>query len=193
MEFKEKEKLVNWYLDKHYIVKKSFIFDDYSDLKEWGWKIVSDLSDIFSFEEGICETIFRSWCYCNGLTEEELYAAFGVRKLKAKWSPELAQDLSYCHSIDAEAELVSILSEELGKEIDTKILEDLKPKIKNGDDFINVMKCIGYTLGPTIYNLEDFTPYKSFISLTLNQREIERQNNPLWQDWIRTRGQDEET
>ena len=34
-----------------------------------------------------------------------------TRKLKAVWTPELAQDLNAYHSIDAEAELTSLLSE----------------------------------------------------------------------------------
>ena len=34
-----------------------------------------------------------------------------TRKLKAQWTPEFAQDLNAYHSIDAEAELTSMLSE----------------------------------------------------------------------------------
>lgn len=47
------------------------------------------------------------------------------RKLKAKWSPELAQDLNAYHAIDAEVELTSILSEQIALEIDREILGDL--------------------------------------------------------------------
>ena len=48
-----------------------------------------------------------------------------TRKLKAKWSPELAQDLNAYHSMDAEVELTSILSETIALEIDREILNDL--------------------------------------------------------------------
>jgi len=47
------------------------------------------------------------------------------RKLRARWSPELAQDLNAYHSIDAEVELTSILSEQIALEIDREILGDL--------------------------------------------------------------------
>jgi hypothetical protein len=47
------------------------------------------------------------------------------RKLKAKWSPELAQDLNAYHSLDAEVELTQILSEQIALEIDREILNDL--------------------------------------------------------------------
>jgi hypothetical protein len=48
-----------------------------------------------------------------------------TRKLKAQWTPEFAQDLNAYHSIDAEAELTSILSEYISMEIDLEILDML--------------------------------------------------------------------
>jgi len=48
-----------------------------------------------------------------------------TKKMKAKWSPELGQDLNAYHNLDAEVELTSILSEQIGLEIDREILEDL--------------------------------------------------------------------
>ena len=47
------------------------------------------------------------------------------RKLKAKWSPELAQDLNAYHSLDAEVELTQILSEQIALELDREVLNDL--------------------------------------------------------------------
>ena len=52
-----------------------------------------------------------------------------TRKLKAVWTPELAQDLNAYHSVDAEAELTSILSEYISMEIDLEILDML---VQNG-------------------------------------------------------------
>ena len=48
-----------------------------------------------------------------------------TRKLKAVWSPELAQDLNAYHSIDAEAELTAMLSDYISTEIDLEILDML--------------------------------------------------------------------
>jgi hypothetical protein len=48
-----------------------------------------------------------------------------TRKLKAVWTPELAQDLNAYHSVDAEAELTSMLSEYISLEIDLEILDML--------------------------------------------------------------------
>ena len=49
-----------------------------------------------------------------------------TRKLKAVWTPELAQDLNAYHSVDAEAELTQMLSEYISLEIDLEILEMLQ-------------------------------------------------------------------
>ena len=49
-----------------------------------------------------------------------------TRKLKAIWTPELAQDLNAYHSVDAEAELTQMLSEYIALEIDLEILEMLQ-------------------------------------------------------------------
>jgi hypothetical protein len=48
-----------------------------------------------------------------------------TRKLKAVWTPELAQDLNAYHSVDAESELTSMLSEYISMEIDLEILDML--------------------------------------------------------------------
>lgn len=48
------------------------------------------------------------------------------RKLRARWSPELAQDVNAYHNIDAEAELTALLSEQIAMEIDREVLRELK-------------------------------------------------------------------
>jgi hypothetical protein len=48
-----------------------------------------------------------------------------TRKMKAKWTPELGQDLNAYHNLDAEVELTQVLSEQIALEIDQEILKDL--------------------------------------------------------------------
>jgi len=45
-----------------------------------------------------------------------------TRKLKAKWTPELAQDLNAYHNLDAEVELTQLLSQQIALDIDREIL-----------------------------------------------------------------------
>jgi len=55
-----------------------------------------------------------------------------TKKLKAKWTPELGQDLNAYHNLDAEVELTQILSEQIALEIDREILEDLITQARAG-------------------------------------------------------------
>ena len=64
-----------------------------------------------------------------------------TRKLKAVWTPEFAQDLNAYHSIDAEAELTSMLSEYVSQEIDLEILDML---IQNAVTTDNWSARVGY-------------------------------------------------
>ena len=58
-----------------------------------------------------------------------------TRKLKAVWTPEFAQDLNAYHSLDAEAELTSIMSEYISLEIDQEILSMLIESAGAGDEY----------------------------------------------------------
>ena len=77
------------------------------------WREYSSLE----FEEEIGEVSFDLESVTVSVTE---------RKLRASWSPELAQDVSAFHNIDAEAELTALLSEQIAAEIDREILRDLR-------------------------------------------------------------------
>jgi hypothetical protein len=69
------------------------------------------------FEEQLGEVSFDLDSVTVSVTE---------RKLRATWSPELAQDVSAFHNIDAEAELTALLSEQIAAEVDREILRDLR-------------------------------------------------------------------
>ena len=58
-----------------------------------------------------------------------------TRKLKAVWTPEFAQDLNAYHSLDAEAELTSIMSEYISLEIDQEILSMLIESAAAGKEY----------------------------------------------------------
>lgn len=57
---------------------------------------------------------------------DEVVVSVEERKLRATWSPELAQDVAAFHNIDAEAELTAMLSEQVASEIDREILRDIR-------------------------------------------------------------------
>jgi hypothetical protein len=77
------------------------------------WRRYSDLEA----ESAMGEVSFELQSVTVSVTE---------RKLRATWTPELAQDVSAFHNIDAEAELTALLSEQVAAEIDREILIDLR-------------------------------------------------------------------
>jgi hypothetical protein len=86
-----------------------------------------------------------------------------TKKLKAKWTPELAQDLNAYHNLDAEVELTSILSEHIALEIDQEILEDLIKGATAGKLYWSrlpgkfLTRTTGVALNPVTSGYPDFT------------------------------------
>ena len=83
-----------------------------------------------------------------------------TRKLKAVWTPEFAQDLNAYHSIDAEAELTSILSEYISLEIDLEILDMLLSSAGAGTEYWSAINNKGINAGATGFT-EDLGFYNS--------------------------------
>ena len=95
-------------------------------------KAITDIT-----EEGLKGLFNIAWCQYDSLELETEMGEVSFklvsetvsveeRKLRATWSPELAQDVSAFHNIDAEAELTAILSEQIAAEVDREILRDLR-------------------------------------------------------------------
>ena len=102
-----------------YDATTGFAGSDFSsnDLAIANFKITYKTYASLEFEEEIGEVSFDLQSVTVSVTE---------RKLRASWSPELAQDVSAFHNIDAEAELTALLSEQIAAEIDREILRDIR-------------------------------------------------------------------
>ena len=61
-----------------------------------------------------------------GVTLDSLTISVEERKLRATWSPEMAQDVAAFQNIDAEAEMTAVLSQQVAAEIDREILRELR-------------------------------------------------------------------
>ena len=89
--------------------------------------------DVFSGSTAQCSVVGQEdWGLENNvdipeiaLKVDSISVTAQTKKLKAKWTPELGQDLNAYHNLDAEVELTSILSEQIALEIDREIVEDL--------------------------------------------------------------------
>jgi len=120
-----------------------------------------------------------------------------TRKLKAVWTPELAQDLNAYHSIDAEAELTALLSEYVSMEIDLEILDMLNESVegetteawsaKIGTEFT---KSVNATTGLASFTrTEDSSPNRTaYVKQTWFQtlgNKIQRVSNKIHQLTLR--------
>tara|TARA_B100000700_G_C15024455_1_gene847407 strand:+ start:707 stop:2458 length:1752 start_codon:yes stop_codon:yes gene_type:complete len=82
----------------------------------WGMELADDATDLVAGKDLIPEI---------DIQVDSVSVTAVTKKLKAKWSPELGQDLNAYHNLDAEVELTGILSEHIALEIDQEILGDL--------------------------------------------------------------------
>jgi len=73
-----------------------------------------------------------------------------TKKLKAVWTPEFAQDLNAYHSLDAEAELTSIMSEYISLEIDQEILAMLIEDAGAGDEYWSAQNNLAIDAGGVV-------------------------------------------
>ncbi len=91
------------------------------------------------------------------LKQEALVAK--TRKLKVVWTPEFAQDLNAYHSIDAEAELTSMLSEYIGMEIDMEILELVSDAALHSDAWVAEVGKTATAGSDTLGSVANLTAY----------------------------------
>lgn len=193
MEFKEKKEQLYKYFNKNYYIHESRFITKYGDNHEWGANIVVALSSIFSFDTEFCCDTLTHWAYEHEMLSGDFEKAWYSKRLLTSWSPEMALDLQSQYGIvDAEAQLTALLSQQIAAEIDSQILRELSTSFKTIDDFIGLVKCVGYEASDLSYDAL-MRPKKHFVSMNYNDIKNERQNNPHWQDWICARGQDKKT
>ena len=95
---------------------------------------------------------------------EALPVVASTRKLRARWSPELAQDLNAYHSLDAEVELTQILSEQIALEIDREVLNDLLTQARAANYYWSRSpgKFVDKTTGAEVLATQSLAPGPAF-------------------------------
>jgi hypothetical protein len=83
-----------------------------------------------------------------GLNIRTVEVRNGQRRIRAQWTPEMVQDLNVNHNIDAEAELMALLNQELTAEIDREVIRNIMRPI--ADDLVSVQP-MGAPIGQLYY------------------------------------------
>ncbi len=76
--------------------------------------------------------MIREFRFFHGITIQSEGIQNIVRTLRAQWSPDLVDDLINVHTIDAEAELTRLMSEQIAQEMDNEIINELRIRINGG-------------------------------------------------------------
>lgn len=76
--------------------------------------------------------MIREFKFFRGITIQTEGIQNIIRTLRAQWSPELVDDLTNVHRIDAEAELTRLMSEQIAQEIDNEIINIVTGRINGG-------------------------------------------------------------
>ena len=83
------------------------------------------------------DKMIREFKFFHGVTIQSEGIQGIIRTLRAQWRPELIDDLNTVHTIDAEAELTRLMSEQIAEEIDNEIINIVTRTINRGNDNID--------------------------------------------------------
>lgn len=118
------KKLIHDYLSNVYFLHDNCRINKISDtLSSHASIIIRELSLVFGLNKKQLKWYIKSWILKQNRNFE--FNIFWSQIISTKWSSELAQDLQAFHNIDAEAELIALLSQEISNEIDREIINIL--------------------------------------------------------------------
>jgi hypothetical protein len=185
--------LITDYLEDNYVVLNNSFVNKHTMESEWGYNIIEHLEPILSLKEDYLKHIVKCWAHSKGLFEDKWDNSYMSTVLKTVHYPNIQIELERLIGMSAEKQMIYLLSEELRKEIDLQIINELKKKVVTFGEFENLMKCLGYVFTETMYDANTFKPLRRIKTTTEYDKMYEQQNNPYWKDWFRARGQNQET
>lgn len=185
--------LITDYLEDNYVIQDNTFVNKHTMVSEWGYNIIEHLEPILSLKEDYIKHIVKCWVHSKGMFEDKWDNSFMSTVLKTIHYPSKQIELERLIGINAEKQMITMLSQAISDEIDSQILRELKKKVTTFGEFENLMKCLGYIFTETVYDGDTFAAMRHIKSTTEYDKMYEQQNNPYWKDWFRTRRQNEKT
>ncbi len=121
--------LINGFLDDKYYLKENRFFTKYNNIHEWGFQIAELIEGTFSISRESSKEILKNWASDKYLSKKNFDSAWGSKKLAAYTKEELQDLQAYFGITSTEEQLIKTLSEELTREIDNRIISDLRNEI----------------------------------------------------------------
>lgn len=182
------------YLDRYFYTKETRIFRKDGDIHEWGLDVAEWVSEIFTCRKDECCNVIIDWAQSQeGIKPSDIHRLWAARVLKFVWSIDMADELAMRGISNVQVQMNDLIINGLSREIDTSILKQLKEHIKDDTDLKSLIRCIGYTTSPIIYNPTTLKPEQRFISVKYHEMIDERQSNNIWQNHFRPTRADEQT
>ena len=143
------------YLNKTFWIGDGKVYTE-NNKEVWAYETITEVEHVFGFNRELISDIIKVWIEYNGVDWNRWNT---LRKINAKWSPEMAQDIAAYHGIDMIQAIEAALIAEISKEIDANIIAN----ITNFSELENKMKEIGYKKEVTEYSQMDFMPTYQFV------------------------------
>ncbi len=173
-------KLCLLFLNRNFYVKDNTIFNRFNEVEPL-CTISSSIAEILAIKVERIWELLKAWAYQKGLARSEKIwheLSYPV-VLKYQWCPSFG--------ISTRAERLKEMIKEIEMELGITILSDINTSSVTDDVIISLLKCIGYTLGPSYYDPYQMEPSKPLIRMSSEEIQYERKNNAGWQYWVRAR------
>lgn len=100
-----------------------------------------------------------------------------AKKLKARWSIEAAQDAAVYHGLDIDAELLNVMAEEITREIDALVIQDLVTAAGSGAGNVNWSQTVGAGYSPTEWQ-------RTFLDAFIDAGQLVHAKRLRYINWI---------
>jgi hypothetical protein len=172
------------YLDKRYFINEHRFYTKFEKEPEWGLEITKDITMIFAYDFEFCRRTLRSWAFSNGMVKDAWHMAYHKHKLDIAWSPDFRE---YIH-INSNRELINYLIDEIIDDLQSSILTYYRGRLTVIDDFLGILRCIGYTRSRAEYSDFGYSPRQFLVSMNYSDILEERKKNPYWKEWVLKQG-----
>lgn len=100
-----------------------------------------------------------------------------TKKLKARWSIEAAQDAAVFHGLDIDAELLNVMAEQITREIDSLIIQDLLDAAATGAGNVNFSTTVGAGYSPIEWE-------RTFLNAFIDAGQLIHARRLRYPNWI---------
>ena len=120
--------LITNYLEDNYVILNNTFVNKVTNKSEWGHAIIESLIPILSIDENFITKVVKWWVISKGMSDDKWNNSFISIILNTKFDSLKQIELEQIIGVNAEKQMITLLSEQIANEIDSEILRQLKKK-----------------------------------------------------------------